>query len=88
MTKLELEYKIQRLKEQLAKYQEQLDNMNTVFYINDNNKPFQKWSMKEQNDLYSINQVAWEWLTNNKECSIIDYNDNTIKQEHKVLLYK
>lgn len=53
--------------------------MNTVFYIDNKYKPFNKWNIKEQQDLYNINQKAWEWLTNNKECSIIDYNDNTIK---------
>ena len=88
MTKIELENKIKKLREQLTKAEEELEKMNTVFYIDNKYKPFIKWNIKEQQDLYNINQKAWEWLTNNKECSIIDYNDNTIKQELKVNLYK
>lgn len=88
MTKNELEFKIKRLREQLKNAEAELEKMNAVFYIDDKEKPFKKWSINEQQELYKINIKAWEWLCDNKDSTILDYNENTIKKEELVILYK
>ena len=88
MTKFDLEFKIKQTRELLQKYEKQLADMETVFYIDDKEKPFKKWTIKEQNELYQINSKAWEWLSANTENNILDYNNNQIKKENEVLLYK
>lgn len=88
MTKFDLEFKIKQTRELLQKYEKQLADMETVFYIDDKEKPFKKWSIKEQSELYQINSKAWEWLTENTENNILDYNNNQVKKENEVLLYK
>lgn len=88
MTKSDLEFKIQQTRKQLAKYEEELKKMNEVFYIDDKEKPFKKWTISEQNQLYNIKNQAWQWLSENKDSSILDYNKNQIKKENQVLLYK
>lgn len=88
MTKCDLEFKIRQTRELLQKYEKQLADMETVFYIDDKEKPFRKWTIKEQHELYQINSKAWEWLTENTESNILDYNNNQIKKENEVLLYK
>ena len=74
MTKKELLFKQEQLQKQLAEVQQQLEKYETAFSINQPGKPYKKYNIAEMNELYSISQRAYEWLTENQQQSIIDYN--------------
>ena len=74
MTKKELLWKQEHLQKQLADVQKQLEAYDTAFNINDTAKPYKKYSIAECSQLYEISKRAYEWLNENPQQSIIDYN--------------
>lgn len=74
MTKKELLFKQEQLQKQLADVQKQLEKYDTAFNINDNEKPYKKYSIAECSQLYEISKRAYEWLNENPQNTILDYN--------------
>ena len=67
MTKKELLFKQEQLQKQLEKY-------DTAFNIHDNEKPYKKYTIAECSQLYEISKRAYEWLNENPQNNILDYN--------------
>lgn len=84
-TKTELKQKAEYYKRKLAEVQKELDRMETCFCIDDKEKPFSKYNIQEMNDLYAINQTAFEYLDANKSESIMDYNLSASKEKQVML---
>lgn len=74
MTKYELKAKRERLIKQLNEVDSLLEKMNKSLCLDNNEKPFSKYTLRETNDLLDINEKAYNWLSENKEKSICDYN--------------
>lgn len=74
MTKKELLFKQEQLQKQLAEVQQQLEKYETAFCINQPGKPYKKYNIAEMNELYSISKRAYEWLNENPQNNILDYN--------------
>ena len=66
---------------QVAQIDQRLSNMEKVLKLKDIDKPFQKWSLAEMNDLYSINNKAFEWFGQNKDKTVYDYNAQAYEED-------
>lgn len=85
MTKRELLAKQDYLQKQLADVNRQLEMMETAFSIKDTTKPFSKYSLCEINELYAISPKAYDYLSENRNETILDYNRQSAK-DYRVLL--
>lgn len=81
MTKKELEYKIQQQRKKLNELLAEYEKMNQVFDIDNKEKPFKKWSLAEQEQLFELKESAYSWLLDNKDKSILDYNNEHTKEQ-------
>ena len=85
MTKQELLFKQEQLQKQLEDIRTQLEKFDTAFNINQPAKPYKKYALYEINQLYSISERAYNWLNDNQDKSILDYNKQC-PNAYKVLL--
>ena len=75
-TKAQLENMKKEYLQNIADIDTQLEAIgdNTLKLQGDKAKPFKKYSMAERQNLYNINQKAYEWLAAHKDESVLDYN--------------
>lgn len=81
MTKLELQQKQEYYRRKLNEINAELERMDKVFTIHDKEKPFRKYSVIEMNELFDISQDAFNWLSENNENNILDYNAQASKDK-------
>jgi hypothetical protein len=86
MTKYELKQKKERLQKQLEEVNKELERMSKTLLLKDNEKPFSKYTISEMNNLCEISEKAFNWMNENKDKNIYDYNalqskDNKIPLE-------
>lgn len=86
-TKYELQQKRDRLQKQLNEVNEALEKMNKTLCLDNNEKPFSKYSISEMSDLLDCSEMAYNWLNENKDKSIIDFN-NSQPKAYRVVLEK
>lgn len=87
MTKYELQQKRDRLQKELKEVTVQLEKMNKVLSLDNNEKPFSKYTLGETNDLFDISEKAYIWLVENKDKNIYDYNA-TVPTANRIVLEK
>lgn len=85
MTKYELQQKRDRLQKELKEVTAQLEKMNKVLSLDNNEKPFSKYTLGETNDLFDISEKAYNWFIENKDKNIYDYNA-TVPKANRIVL--
>ena len=75
-TKAQLENMRKEYLQKIADIDTQLEAIgnNTLKLKGDKEKPFTKYSIAERQNLYNINQNAYELLAAHKDESVLDYN--------------
>lgn len=75
-TKAQLENMRKQYLQKIADIDTQLEAIgnNTLKLQGDKAKPFKKYSIAERQNLYNINQNAYEQLAAHKDESVLDYN--------------
>lgn len=81
MTRLELQQKQEYYRRKLNEINTELDRMDKVFTIHDKEKPFRKYTLIEMRELSDVSMDAYEWLNENKEMSVLDYNAQASKEK-------
>lgn len=87
MTLLEAQQKAKYYYQKWQEYQKEVERMETAFDIHDMNKPFKKYTINEIQQLYNISEKAYEWMQENQDSNIYDYNLMALKED-KIILAK
>lgn len=75
MTKKEVQQKIEYHIKKAMEYKKELERMSMVLDLKgEMDKPFNKYDMQEMNQLLTMNEKAFNWLNQNKEKNIYDWN--------------
>lgn len=74
MSKVELKTLLEQYKIKQAEIESILNARGNELILNNVNAPFRKWSIDEKQQLFNINQRAFEYLANNPNDTIADYN--------------
>lgn len=75
MTRKQLENRRNELLKELSTIDKQIDAIgDNVLRLKDKNKPFQKWSISECQNLYSLSNTAYEWFGKHPNETIDIYN--------------
>lgn len=85
MTLLEAQQKAKYYYQKWQEYQKEVERMETAFDISDMNKPFKKYTINETQQLYNISEKAYEWMLENKDANIYDYNLMALKEDRIIL---
>lgn len=82
MTKKEIERRITEHAKAIKELLKQKENAKDELELKDFSKPFRHWTLEEQNDLYELNEKAFDWFYDgNEHKSILDYNESVLKSE-------
>lgn len=74
LTKYELKQKKERLQKELAEVNAKLEKLNKTLQLDNNEKPFSKYTIGEMENLLDCSEKAYNWLSENKDKNIYDFN--------------
>lgn len=77
MTLNQLKYERDSLLKKLEAINQKIENYGDgLLFLKDKETPFCKWSFKELQNLFNVNEQAYKWFAddNNKSKTVADYN--------------